>query len=95
MFKNCNSIYQHLDVRDIIRRSLQNKFLPFKTVFIRIMEVQCKYAKNNFCLNFRNPLWESSSEAERKREREERFLKGERDNWGLERERDKKQESGQ
>ena len=64
-----------------------------KTVFIRIMEIQCKYAKNNnFCLNFRNPLWESSSEAERKREREERFLKGERDNWGLERERQERGE---
>ena len=26
--------------------------------------------KQQFCLNFRNPLWESSSEAERGKERE-------------------------
>ena len=42
-----------------------------KTVFIRIMEVTVQVRKKQqFCLNFRYPLWESSSEAERGKERE-------------------------
>ena len=52
------------------------------TTFNCIMEIQCKMSKKTqlFCLNFQKPLWASSSEAERKIERERENLKGKRDN---------------
>ena len=48
--------------------------------------MQREQKNTTFCLNFRKPLWASSSEAERKIGRETENLKGKGDNWGLERE---------
>ena len=44
------------------------------------MELQCRMSKKTqlFCLNFRKPLWASSSEAERERERRQVFKGKER-----------------
>ena len=42
-------------------------------------------ANQKVSLNFRYPLWESSSEAKREK-KEIRFYRGKTDNWGLERE---------
>ena len=42
-------------------------------------------ANQKVSLNFRYPLWESSSEAKREK-KETRFYRGKTDNWGLERE---------
>ena len=54
--------------------------------------MQSEQKNTTFCLNFRKPLWASSSEAERKREKEGGNLKGKTDNWGLERERERERE---
>ena len=49
------------------------------------MEVTVQVRKiQQFCLNFRYPLWESSSEAKRE-EKETGFYREKTDNWGLER----------
>ena len=42
-----------------------------KQCIFALWRLHCKFAKKQqFCLNFRYPLWESSSEAERGKERE-------------------------
>ena len=64
------------DLPRVQYQSLKSKKLTIKTVFIRIMEVTVQDRKiQQFCLNFRYPLWESSSEAERGK-RERGFIKG-------------------
>ena len=52
-----------------IRISQSLMMMIIKKALIRMMEIQCR-KQINICLNFRKPLWASSSEAEMERKRQ-------------------------